>query len=104
MTERLAKLTTFLENAPDDPFILFAIAKEHEQQGNLATALDYYQKVRIVDNQYVGVYYHLGKLLEKLEQPDAALAAYDQGMAVATSIGDRHALSELAAARLELAD
>jgi len=56
---------TFLEASPDDSFLLFAIAKEHEKAGATDEALEYYLKLTATDPDYVGTYYHLGKLYEE---------------------------------------
>ena len=53
---------------------------------------------------YVGLYYHLGKLYERQEKWDLALDIYRKGMEVARQAGDQHALSELAGAKLNLDD
>lgn len=101
---RLQQLLDFLSASPDDAFLLFAVAKEHEKLGNTATALEFFQKIVTTSPDYVGTYYHLGKLLEKNGEPEQALMAYKSGMEVAKKIGDRHALSELAGAKMELSD
>ncbi len=101
---RLQQLLQFHSESPNDAFLLFALGKEYEKLGNTEMALDFYQKIVATMPDYVGVYYHLGKLLEKTEHPAKAIEAYKSGMAIAQKIGDRHALSELAEAKLELDD
>lgn len=103
-TKRLERLMQFYESSPDDSFIRFAIAKEYEQLEDLEKALEFYLKITQDDPGYVGVYYHLGKLYEILDQPEEAFAAYKAGMKVAREAGDQHALSELAGAKLNLGD
>ena len=95
---------TFLESSPGDSFILFAIAKEYEKMEDSEQALEYYLKIRENDPNYVGLYYHLGKLYEKTGEVNTAFATYKAGMAVARQLGDQHALSELAEAKLMLGD
>jgi len=101
---RLHQLLQFHSQSPNDSFLLFALAKEHEKLGNEPEALDFYEKIVATDPDYVGVYYHLGKLLEKTKGQTEALQAYKAGIAVAKKLGDQHALSELAAAHLEIDD
>ena len=103
-TDRLEKLLHFLSESPTEPFLLFAVAKEYEGQNLLDQALDYYNQLKATDPGYVGLYYHLGKLYEKLDQAPSAWKTYNEGMEVARAAGDQHALSELAGARLELGD
>lgn len=97
-------LTALLNESPNDSFLLFAIAKEHEGQGDDERALQYYQQLHQADPHYVGLYYHLGKLYERQQKPAQAWKAYSAGMDAARRAGDQHALSELAGARLELGD
>ncbi|MBK8920743.1 MAG: tetratricopeptide repeat protein [Saprospirales bacterium] len=104
MSQRLHFLQQLLEKAPNDAFALFAAAKEYEQAGDSAEALGYYLRLYQADPAYVGLYYHLGKLYEKMNRPADALKAYHEGMLVARQAGDLHALSELNGARLELDD
>ncbi len=104
MIQRLAYLLQLLEAAPNDAFLLFAIAKEQEKQGDVIQALHYYEQLRSTDASYVGVYYHLGKLYEQTGQEELATTTYRAGMAVARQAGDTHALGELAAAKLNLSD
>ncbi len=99
---RLTKLMTFLQDSPDDSFILFAIAKEHEKLGAIREAFDYYEKLTGVDPDYVGTYYHLGKLHEEEEATAEALAVYQKGIEIAKKIKDQHALSELMNAKMNL--
>ena len=72
--------------------------------GNDGKALHFFQKLLEIDPKYVGVFYHLGKLFERMGQPETAFATYKHGMEVAKAAGDQHALSELAGAKLELGD
>lgn len=101
---RLEKLFTFLESSPNDSFILFAIAKEYEKLGGMEKALEYYLKLVEADENYIGTYYHLGKLYEVKEEFTTAFQTYKKGMEIARKAGDKHALSELAGAKLSLGD
>ena len=51
---------------------------------------------------YIGSYYHLAKLLEKLEEKEAAIDWYEKGMAAAKVAKDQHAYNELQAAYEDL--
>lgn len=103
-SKRLEQLISFLENSPKEPFILFAIAKEYEGLGDKKNALDFYNKIVEYSPSYIGTYYHLGKLLEALEEPEKAFQTYKTGMEEAKKVGDQHSLSELAGAKMELGD
>lgn len=102
--ERLEQLQQLLKDSPGDDFLTFAIAKEHEKHGREKEALQWYLKLREESPAYVGTYYHLGKLYERLGQPEDAFRTYQDGMKTAQQAGDQHALSELAGAKLALGD
>ena len=95
---RLITLLEFLKTDPNDPFVIYALATEYNSLNNTEQAF-YYYHILISDHpDYVGTYYHLGKLYEKTEEHEKAVATYQKGMAVARSKGDNHAFSELQSA------
>lgn len=102
--ERLERLFQFLRDNPGDDFVLFAIAREYDTRGDLEKAMAYYLQLIEKAPDYVGTYYHLGKLYEKKEAFGEALKTYGRGMEAALQAGDRHAYNELAGARLALGD
>lgn len=99
---RLDKLLTLFDEKNPDDFLLFALAKEYENGDDLDTALEYYQRLKTHNPEYVGLYYHLAKLYEQQELFEEALDIYKEGMAVAKTQGDQHALAELSNAKLNL--
>jgi tetratricopeptide (TPR) repeat protein len=101
---RLEQLQKYLAEQPNDAFLLFAIAKEYEGLGDKQLALKHYLTLRETTPQYVGLYYHLGKLYEKLEEPGEALETYKTGMIVAKKEKDMHAYSELMGAKMNVSD
>ncbi|MFK8005280.1 MAG: tetratricopeptide repeat protein [Saprospiraceae bacterium] len=94
-SNRLKQLYQFLKERPEDEFLLFAIAKEYEKLKNDEKAKKYYLKLTTDHVNYIGTYYHLGKLYERVEDFDSATEAYEKGMEIAKSIGDKHAFGEL---------
>lgn len=103
MSSRIEQLKQFLTASPADPFLHHALALEFVKAGDEAAAE---QAFRInLDNspQYVATYYHLGKLLERDERTEDAIAIYERGMAVAKAAGDGHTYNELQAAYEDLA-
>lgn len=101
-TDRLLQLLEMLEESPTDSFLLFATAKEYESLDDPEQALDYFQLLMKTDPAYVGLYYHLGKLLEKQDRGDEAAGIYRKGMEVAKAQNDRHSYNELSGALLNL--
>ncbi len=102
MTTRLQQLFTFLETNPDDAFLIFAIAKEFEGMGERDKAVSFYNRLIEEQPNYIGTYYHLGKLYEKLDNETQAIVTYNSGIAAARNMNDLHALAELQNAKMEL--
>lgn len=102
MTKRLELLKNMLAEDPNDSFLLFAIAKEYESMDDTEQAIAHYTKLQSNDADYVGLYYHLGKIYEELEEQSKALETYKTGIEVAKKIKDQHALSELKGVLLNL--
>ena len=93
--DRLAKLFEFLASDSNDPFVLYAIATEYNTINETKNAFHYYLKLVEEHPNYVGTYYHLGKLYEKENEKDKAIAIYQTGMLRAREKRDMHAFSEL---------
>jgi len=92
---RLERLLEFLNNEPNDPFLKYALATEYLRLNNPEMALRFYEELINKHEDYVGTYYHLGKLYEQLNRSDDALKTYQKGMEVALKIKDQHAFNEL---------
>ena len=100
-TDRLEQLKTFYEEDSEDPFTRYALAQEHLKQGHTDRALALFEELVEKDPDYVGTYYHLGKLYERLDRTDDALETYEQGIEVAREQGAQKDLSELQDAKLK---
>ena len=92
---RLERLLEFFKNEPNDPFLKYALATEYLRLNNTEKALWFYLDLVDKHTDYIGTYYHLGKLYEQLRQPNDALKVYEQGIDIAKKIKDQHALNEL---------
>ncbi|MBC7777602.1 MAG: tetratricopeptide repeat protein [Phycisphaerae bacterium] len=103
-TTRLQYLNKLLEASPNDSFVLFALAKEYEGVGDDTQSLSFYLRLKEADPTYIGTYYHLGKLFERQEDFQNAILTYKQGIEISRKAGDRHAMSELQGALLNLED
>jgi tetratricopeptide (TPR) repeat protein len=91
---RLQQLLAFYEDDPNDPFTIYAIATEYRET-EPERAMEYYNKLLAEHPDYVGTYYHAGKMLEYLHKPDEAEKVYRSGLSVARRAGQMHAASEL---------
>lgn len=94
---RLQKLLDFIEKEPNDPFLKYALATEYLNANDTGKALSYYEDLIANHADYVGTYYHLGKLYEALNRKEEAIQIYQTGMQVARQAKDMHAFSELQA-------
>lgn len=102
MNNKLDRLLRLNEERPRDAFTLFAIAKEYEKIDDIENSLSYYRQIIDADPDYIGVYFHLGKLLEQDQQDIAALDVYRKGIQVGENLKDFHAIAELKNAFLNL--
>ncbi|MGF1926128.1 MAG: tetratricopeptide repeat protein, partial [Bacteroidia bacterium] len=93
--DRLSKLLEFLSDDSSDPFVLYALATEYNAINDKENAFIYY--LRLIDEHpdYVGTYYHLGKLYEKESEKEQAITIYKVGMEKARAKRDMHSFSEL---------
>lgn len=98
--ERLNKIKAFLENSPNDPFLLYALAKEHEKLNDEKSAIAQFENLIESHPEYVGTYYHLGKIYERQNEIEKAISVYENGISIAKKKGDKHALGELASAKM----
>ncbi|HWI90019.1 MAG TPA: tetratricopeptide repeat protein [Flavisolibacter sp.] len=96
--DRIAKLKEFLAANPDDSFVQHALALEYVKEGEDAEAKKLFENILEKDENYIGSYYHLGKLLERNDERESAMRWYEMGMLKAKESGDIHAYNELQAA------
>lgn len=92
---RLEKLLEFLQNEPQDEFLQYALATEYLRLNDTGKALQYYENLASNHPDYVGTYYHLGKLYEALNRKQDAISIYQKGMEAAKKKRDNHAFAEL---------
>jgi tetratricopeptide (TPR) repeat protein len=96
MGERLQKLIEMNEVEEND-FLLFAIAKEWEQEGNFIEAEKNYHRLTQLYPKYVGAYYHYASLMQQLGREQEANQWIETGLKWCMTVGDHHAAAELRA-------
>jgi Tfp pilus assembly protein PilF len=101
--DRIEKLKEFLKASPGDSFLQHALALEYVKIANDADAKKLFETILEKEPAYVGSYYHLGKLLERTGENEAAIKVYEKGMEVAKAAKDNHSYSELQGAYEDLA-
>lgn len=100
--DRIDMLKQYLETTPADSFLQHALGLEYIKLGEDAKAKKLFENILQSDENYVGTYYHLAKLLERMGDNNAAITWYEKGMAMAKSAGDQHSYNELQAAYEDL--
>lgn len=100
--DRIAKIKAFLETAPKDNFLRHALALEFIKVGEDLAARELFEAILTESPDYIGSYYHLAKLFEKMEQTNLAIEWYEKGMEAAKLAKDNHAYNELQAAYEDL--
>jgi Tfp pilus assembly protein PilF len=100
----IERLKEFLRESPNDCFLKHALALEYIKRGEEEKAQKLFEENLAYDKNYIATYYHLGSLLVRNKQPEAAAAIFRQGMAVAKAAGDMHSLGELNNALMLLED
>ena len=92
---RIEKLLEFMKASGKDSFLQHALALEYIKTGEDAKARELFNEILLREPTYIGSYYHLGKLLERVGNPEKAARVYERGMEEAKRAGDSHALNEL---------
>lgn len=100
--ERIEKIKAMLAENSTDSFLQHALALEYIKVGNDSDAKALFQSLLNREPGYIGSYYHLAKLLERIGETDEAIKVYEKGMEEAKKAGDNHSLSELRSAFEEL--
>lgn len=95
MVERLKKLQAFLEESPNDPFLIYAITLEHLKLGDAGEARKGFERLVAEHPGFVATYYHYAKFLEESDEKDKAVVFYKKGMETAKQAKDNHSFREL---------
>lgn len=102
--DRIERIRDMLAQQPNDAFLQHALALEWVKLGDDTAAETCFTSLLAQQPDYVGSYYHLGKLHERNGRLEMAIEWYQKGMRVAEQQGDRHALNELRGAYEEICD
>ncbi|SMO58877.1 tetratricopeptide repeat protein [Gracilimonas mengyeensis] len=102
MNSRISTLAKAVKEHPDDSFYKFTLALEMLKIDEVNKARVLFEAIRQNDPEYVGVYYHLAKLYEQIDENKKAVETYKAGVKVAEEQNDLHTKSELSSALLNL--
>lgn len=92
---RIQKLLEFMKTSDKDSFLQHALALEYIKVGDDDEARKLFNEILLREPSYVGSYYHLGKLLERVADYERAIRIYKRGMEEAKKAGDNHSYNEL---------
>lgn len=92
---RIEKLLEYLKTNDKDSFLQHALALEYIKIGDDDEARKLFNDILLREPSYVGSYYHLGKLLERVADYDKAVRIYKRGMEEAKKANDTHSFNEL---------
>ena len=100
--DKIEKLKEYLQASPGDSFLQHALALEYIKIGKDEEARQLFESILNLEPGYVGTYYHLAKLLERVGETENAVKIYEKGMEETKRSGNNHAYGELKAAYEEL--
>jgi Tfp pilus assembly protein PilF len=99
---KIKQLARQIKNNPGDSFSKFALALEFRKEGEFKKARILFEDILSSDPDYVGVYYHLGKLYESLDRLDDAQNLYQKGIIIADEQNKQRTKKELREALQQL--
>jgi|SRR5215203_6012105 len=99
---RIERIKEMLVSNPKDSFLQHALALEYIKIEEDEQARQLFENLLQDDENYVGSYYHLAKLLERNEKVEHAKEVYERGMLKAKESGDLHTYNELRTAYEDL--
>lgn len=91
---RIETLQSYAEQEPENPFNWYALALEFRTQ-NPDQALIYFNKLLNEFKVYLPTYFHAASLYAEMNLIEEARKIYENGISLARSQNDKHALREL---------
>jgi Tfp pilus assembly protein PilF len=91
----IANLEALLAKGTDNPGLRLALATRHLAAGNVAAAVRHAEAAVALDPTYSAGWKALGRAHAQAGAAQAAIAAYERGVAVAESRGDQQAAKEM---------
>lgn len=92
--DRIKELLQYIEEEPNDPFNIYALALEYQNQDKEKASF-YFNKLLEEHKSYLPTYYHAAILFAALNQPEKAEKTFLDGIALANTQNDSHAKKEL---------
>ena len=79
-SKRIETIKRLLINEPQDTFLLYALATEYIAENDDKKAQVILESLVNSNPDYIASYYHLGKLYQRMDLKDSALAIYEKGI------------------------
>lgn len=95
MNPRITSLEKMRDGPRDGALLRFSLGNEYLKEGRLDEASQAFRDALARDRHYSAAWKALGKTLIDAGDPDGALAAYEEGIAVAEIRGDIQAAKEM---------
>lgn len=92
--KRLEQLLNYLNNEPEDPFVLYAIANEY-LESSPEKARQYFETLLKKYPEYLPTYYLAAQLYADFAEEERAEETYKKGIALATKNNELKTLAEL---------
>ncbi|TYP93935.1 Tetratricopeptide repeat-containing protein [Fodinibius salinus] len=92
---KIKQLARQIKQNPGDSFSKFALALEFRKEAEFKKARILFEDILSTDPDYVGVYYHLGKLYEAIGRLADARELYQQGIPKAEEQDENRTKTEL---------
>ncbi|MEX2600346.1 MAG: tetratricopeptide repeat protein [Balneolaceae bacterium] len=94
-SQKIRTLALNVKNNPGDIFSKFALALELLKNNQVQKALVLFESIYKHHPDYLGVYYHLGKLYQSMEEPQRSAQIFSEGIEIAKKRNDTRTLLEL---------
>ena len=92
---KIKQLAVNVQKNPKDSFSKFALALELMKRNEVSKSRVLFESILKQDPDYLGVYYHLGRLYEILDQKNQALSLYRKGVELARRQNNQRTETEL---------
>jgi len=99
---RIQQIQEYLQETPDDPFWIYALANEYVSQGADDEAEPLFRRLINSHSDYLATYYQYAKLCERHSNTEQALILYKDGMKLAKNKTDNKTFRELSDAHQNL--
>lgn len=99
---KIGQLAKNIQQDPSDTFSKFALALELLKEDQVEKAQLLFEAILKQDPDYLGVYYHLGKLYQRREMYDFAEKMFLTGIRLAEKKNEPRTKSELSEALVQL--